>query len=79
MDLHHGGAYSYPGHFGLESTLVFTSIVANIGGGTAHIKSDQLFKSSSCCGLHHTHHTTGRTGQDRIFALEVAGICQTTI
>ena len=71
--------HPHAGHFRLKTALKFARKMTDIGGGAAHVKTNQLIKTGFLAGLHHTDNPPGRTGKDCIFALEFARICEPAV
>ena len=60
MDMHHRCPHAHPGDHGLEAPLVFAVIMGDVGGGAAHVKTDNR-EPAHRSGLHHADHPAGRT------------------
>ncbi len=76
VDAHHRRAHAHTGHLGLELALEGASVVADIGGGAAHVEADDLVVPGQPRRAGHAHDAAGRPAQDGILALEAARIGQ---
>ena len=79
VDFHHRCTHAHTGNLGFEVAFVFAVIVRNIGRCAAHIKTDDLFVAIHFCGTDHADNPASRPRQDRVLALELDGIGQTTV
>ncbi len=79
MNVHHRRAHPDSGHQGIETALIFSVEMSDIGRCAPHIETDDLVVAAHCRGLYHADHPPGRTGEDRILALEEMSISQTTV
>ncbi len=79
VDAHHGRTHAHPGHQGLEGALVFAVVVGHVGRGAAHVEGDDLVEAAHGRGLHGADDAAGRAGQDRVLALEQAGVGQPAV
>ena len=73
VDAHHRRAHAHAGDLRVEGALVFAVIVGDVGRGAAHVEADHLVEARKFCRLHHADHAAGRTGQQRVLALEHVG------
>ena len=76
VNAHHGRANPDTADFGIESALVLTRIVADIGGSAPHVEADEFAMAGGLGGAHHADDAAGRTGQNRILALEMIRLGQ---
>ncbi len=53
--------------------------MTDISGCSAHIKTDNMVKTIGLSSPYHANHTTGRTGEYRIFSLKIGCVGKTTI
>ena len=67
---HHRGAHAHAGNLGLERAFVLAVEVRDVGGGAAHVEADEVREPRLAPALRHPHHAGGRSGQDRVLALE---------
>ena len=70
MDSHHRRAHAYARDQGLEGALIFAVVMRHVGRGAAHIEGDQLVETGLPGRTYTADDAAGRTGQDRILALE---------
>ena len=73
VDAHHGRADAHAGDLGVEGGLQLAVIVADIGGGAAHVEADDALEAGQRPGLRRAHHAAGRAGEQGILALEQVG------
>ncbi len=73
VDAHHRRAHAHAGDLRVEGALVLAVIVRNVGRGAAHVEADHLVEAGEPCRSDHADHATGRTGQQRVLALEHVG------
>ncbi|MCY1238888.1 hypothetical protein D9M72_516470 [compost metagenome] len=73
VDQHHRRTHAHAGHFGLEGAFIFAVEMRDVGGGSAHVKADDAVETCGFTGLGKTDDTAGRTGEDRVLALEHLG------
>ena len=73
VDQHHRRADAYPRHHALEGPLIGAVVMADIGGGAAHVEADDLGEACQVCRLHRAHDAAGRPRQNRVLALEQRG------
>ena len=73
VDEHHRRAHAHARDLGLERALVFAVEMRHVGRGAAHVEADELLEAGLAAGLRHADHAAGRTGQDRVLALEQLG------
>ena len=76
VNQHHRRAHPHPGHLGFKGALIGAVEMRHIGGGSAHVKADDLAKSGAFCRLRHGHHAARRAGENRILALKQIGCGQ---
>ncbi len=70
IDRHHRGAHAHAGHLGLERALESAGIQRDVGGGAAHVEADDVVQASHARGARGADDAAGRSGQDRVLALE---------
>ena len=70
MDQHHRRAHAHAGDLGLEGTLVLPVEMRDVGRGASHVEADQVREARLAPGLRHAHHAGGRSGENRVLALE---------
>ena len=73
VDEHHRRAHAHAGDLGLERALVLAVEMRDVGRGAAHVEADQVLEAGLAAGLRHADHAAGRSGQDRVLALEQIG------
>ena len=79
VDAHHRRAHAHPGNQRLERALEFAVVVGDVGRGAAHVEADDLVVAGQAGGAHRPDHAAGRTGQDAVLAVEVAGVGETAV
>ena len=79
VNVHHRRAHPDARDLGLERPLIGARIMANVGGGAAHVEADQLVIAGQFAGLHHADHAPSRAGQNRVLALKQLGVGQPAI
>ena len=79
MNVHHRRAHTYAGHQGFETALEFAVEMRDVRRCPAHVEADQLVETRGRRGSYHAYNAAGRTGKNRVLALEQAGIRQTAI
>ncbi len=70
VDQHHRRAHAHAGDFRLEGALVLAVEMRHVGRGAAHVEADEAVQPGLLSGLRHPDHAAGRTGQNRVLALE---------
>jgi len=70
VDLHHRRAHAHAGHLRLEASLELAVIVADIGGGAAHVEADDALEAGDPARLDRADHAARRAGEDRVLPLE---------
>ena len=70
VDQHHRRAHAHAGDFRFEGALILAVEMRDVGRCATHVEADQAVQSGLLSGLRHADHPAGRTGQDRILALE---------
>ncbi len=73
MDAHHRRAHPHARDFRLEGALQFAVVMANIGGGAAHVEADDLVEAGDARRLHRADDAARGTGEDCVLALEKIG------
>ena len=79
VDRHHGRTHTHACNFGFKAAFEIACKVADIGGGAAHVKANQLFKAKRFGGSDHPNDAAGRPRQDRVFALEQTRVSQPAV
>ncbi len=79
VNVHHWRAHPDACDLGLKAALIGSGIVADIGGGAAHVEADQAVMARKLSGLDHADDTACRAGKDRVLALKQTRIGQPAI
>ncbi len=79
VDIHHRRAQPHARHHGLEAALILAGIVRHVGRSPAHVEADDLVEPGHAGGSRRPDDAARRPGQDRVLALEAAGIDQAAI
>ncbi len=74
VDLEHRRPHPHPGDDRLVGSLVGAGMMRDVGRGAAHVEADHPVEPGLRGGLRHSDDSAGRTGQDRVLALEGAGV-----
>ena len=73
----HRRAQPHAGDFGFKHALKIRAVVmADIGGGAAHVKADDSVKAGRLRHARHADHAAGRPRQHRVLALKKIGVGQ---
>ena len=73
VDAHHRCTQADPGNLGLELPLKLSGVMRDIGGRTAHIKTNDLVVACNRCGSGHANNAACRSAKDRVLSLK--GVC----
>ncbi len=79
VDRHHRRAHAHAGDRGLERTLETAGVQRDIGRRAAHVEADDLVEPRHRRGACRADDAAGRTGEDRVLALESGGIRQSAV
>ncbi len=79
VDRHHRRAHAHAGDLRLERALELTRVVRDVGRGAAHVEADDALEPGSERRAHRTDDPAGRTGQDRVLALEAVRIGEAAV
>jgi hypothetical protein len=79
VDAHHRRAHAHPGHQRVECPLELAGEVRHVGRRAAHVEADHPIESGRLAHPRHADDPAGRSRQDRILALEGAGIGEPAI
>ena len=79
IDRHHRGAHPHPGDRGFERPLEATVIKRDVGRGAAHVEADDAIQTGHGSRARGADNATGGAGQDRVLALEAAGLGQSAV
>ena len=76
VNAHHRRTHAHAGHLGLELALEFAREMADVGGGTAHVKADHAVLSGDLRGAGHAHNAAGGPRKNRVLALKAMSVRQ---
>jgi len=79
VDLHHRRTHPHPGDQAVEAALVFAGVMRDVGRRAAHVEADNTVKAGNRGTFDNADHATGRTGEDRVLALEQLGVGEATM
>ena len=79
VDRHHRRTHPHAGHLGLERPLERAGIQRHIGGGAAHVETDDPVEPRHSGGARRADDAAGRPGQDGILALEAGRLGQPAV
>ena len=79
VDRHHRRAHAHAGHRGLEGALEAAGVERDVGRRAAHVEADDVVEPGHRRGARRADDAAGRTGEDRVLALEAGGIRQAAV
>ena len=79
VDRHHRRAHADAGDRCLERALEPAGVERHVGGRAAHVEADDAVESRHGRGARRADDAAGRTGEDRVLALEAGGVGQSAV
>jgi hypothetical protein len=79
MDFHHRCLDTDAGHNAVQGALEYAVVEADIGGRSAHVKSDQPLSAGGQGCLDHSDDAGSRSRQDTVLASEVPRLSQPAV
>ena len=79
VDAHHRRAHPHARDLGLELALELAGVVRDVGRRAAHVEADHAVEARALAGARHADDAAGRTGQDRVLAVEAARVGQAAV